>query len=980
MRDENQTSFSILHNNVRSLRRNLENLQVHLLNELDYRFSVIGITETKITNSAGIDFNPQIPNYQFEQVPTPLSCGGVGMYVNTSLNYTVLEKTSNEAFQALWIELEFLKDKNVICGVIYRQHNSPEQFQTYFDMTLERLSSTNKPIYVMGDFNIDLLKSETCDFSHNFLLSMQSYSFSPVIDKPTRVHNNSATLIDNILANRIDFKLSSGNIVSDISDHYSQFCIIHSPPLISRYHGTKIRDYSRFSEENFISDISQTDWNGVISNGSVDKRFSSFYNKLNKLVNKHAPLKIVSKRKAKQLSKPWITSGLRKSIKIKNDLFYSGDTATYKLYRNKILSLTRQSKRLYYQSYFSSNLNNMKKTWEGINTLINKHRKTKLVSSLKLPDNRGTTQNQSEIANALNHHFASVGPKLANSIPLSTRDFRDYLRDSNYSNSFFFDAVTSTEIEMEILSTPSNKAYGLYSCPVRLLKSARQTISHTLAELMNMSILTGIYPHKLKHAIVTPIYKADDETDPNNYRPISLLSVFNRIFEKLMYKRLKSFINKNDIFFTSQYGFRENCSTQHAILDILNKIQNNIDKGLYSCGIFIDLKKAFDTVDHSILLHKLYHYGIRGIINDWFSSYLSVRMQSTQIGSIVSSKERTVCGVPQGSVLGPLLFLIYVNDMYRSSKKFDFYLFADDTNLLYAEKDLNKLEVVVNEELLKLCEWLNSNKLSLNVSKSNFVIFHPYQRKLYREVNLKILDNNSEQLVSLERKTYVKYLGVLIDENLSWKHHINYISTKISKGIGIITRLRHLVPRTTLLNIYRSLIEPYISYGLVAWGQAANVHLNKVVILQKRVLRLMYFSDYISHSAPLFACSGILPIKMLYFKLVASLLHDIENHCAPPNISQLFTRSEQVHSYSTRFSVAGSFYVKQARTNHQLFSFSRVGAKIWNGIPPELRKLRKAPFKRKLTHLLLKILETEEMNVDMRYIDLSSFPAFSLTC
>ena len=189
-----------------------------------------------------------------------------------------------------------------------------------------------------------------------------------------------------------------------------------------------------------------------------------------------------------------------------------------------------------------------------------------------------------------------------------------------------------------------------------------------------------------------------------------------------------------------------------------------------------------------------------------------------------------------------------------------------------------------------------------------------------------------------------------------------------------------MIPRTTLLNIYCSLIEPHISSGLVAFGQAANAHLNKVVILQKWVLRSMYFSNYTSHSAPLFACSGILPIKMLYFKLVASLLHDIEIHCSPLNISQLFTRSEQVHPYSTRFSVAGSFYIKQARTNHQLLSFSRVGAKIWNGIPSEFRKLRKAPFKRQLTHLLLKILKTEEMNVDMRYIDLSSFPAFSLTC
>ena len=212
----------------------------------------------------------------------------------------------------------------------------------------------------------------------------------------------------------------------------------------------------------------------------------------------------------------------------------------------------------------------MKKTWEGINTLINKHRKTKPVSSLQLPDNWSTTQNQSEIANALNHHFASVGPKLANSIPLSTREFKDYLGNSNYSNSFFFDAITSTEIEMEILSTPSsNKPYRLYSCPVCLLKSARQAISHTLAELMNMSISTGIYPNKLNHAnIRTQIYKVDDETDPNNYHPISLLSVFNRIFEKLIYKRLKSFINKNDIFFTTNMDLERTAQLNMQLVSI----------------------------------------------------------------------------------------------------------------------------------------------------------------------------------------------------------------------------------------------------------------------------------------------------------------------------------------------------------------------------------------------------------------------------
>ena len=227
----------------------------------------------------------------------------------------------------------------------------------------------------------------------------------------------------------------------------------------------------------------------------------------------------------------------------------------------------------------------MKKTWEGINTLINKKRQKRNVTSLQSPNNQRITRNQSEIANTLNHHFASVGPKLANSISLPTRDFKDYIGNSNYPNSFYFDAVTSSEIEMEIFSTPSNKVYGLYSCPVRLLKSARHVISSALAQLMNKSILCGMYPRQLKHAKVVPVHKTGDETDPSNYRPISLLSVFNRIFERLLYKRLKSFIDKNDMLFKSQYGFRNNYCTQHATLDILNKIQSNVDKKLYSCGV-----------------------------------------------------------------------------------------------------------------------------------------------------------------------------------------------------------------------------------------------------------------------------------------------------------------------------------------------------------------------------------------------------------
>ena len=205
-------------------------------------------------------------------------------------------------------------------------------------------------------------------------------------------------------------------------------------------------------------------------------------------------------------------------------------------------------------------------------------------------------------------------------------------------------------------------------------------------DILNTSISTGVYPSKLKMANIIPIFKQDDDTDVNNYRPIALLSNFNRIFEKIVFKRMESFIEQKNLLTPSQYGFRKAHSTQHAILDIVNAIQTNMNNRLFSCGIFIDLKKAFDTADHEILLRKLDHYGFRGIIHIWFSSYLQGRTQTTQIGPHISERLDSTCGVPQGSVLGPLLFLLYINDIQKSSDKLSFYLFSDDINILFADK------------------------------------------------------------------------------------------------------------------------------------------------------------------------------------------------------------------------------------------------------------------------------------------------------
>ena len=308
-----------------------------------------------------------------------------------------------------------------------------------------------------------------------------------------------------------------------------------------------------------------------------------------------------------------------------------------------------------------------------------------------------------------------------------------------------------------ILPIPRNTSSGLYSCPTQLLKHSCDIISPVLTNFLNKSVSLGAYPSKLKMSEVIPVYKSDDETDACNYRPISLLSNFNRSFEYIMYNRMNIFIHQ--LLSSSQYDFRQAHSTEHAILDMVESIRTNMDKRLFSCAVFIDLKKAFDTVDHKILLDKLNYYGLRGIDNQWFSSYLTNRTQTTEINSFISDKEVVSCGVPQGSVPGPLLFLLYVNDIQYCSRKLKFFLFADDTNVLYSHENFKTLELIVNVELNNLFNWLTANKLTLNRKKSNFVIFHPYQKRLNYLPQVDNLTMKKIRMLHLNIRIALKILG-----------------------------------------------------------------------------------------------------------------------------------------------------------------------------------------------------------------------------
>ena len=353
-------------------------------------------------------------------------------------------------------------------------------------------------------------------------------------------------------------------------------------------------------------------------------------------------------------------------------------------------------------------------------------------------------------------------------------------------------------------------------------------ISVPLSYIFNLTFTTGKIPDDLKVALVTPVYKASEENIYSNYRPISVLPCFSKILEKLMYKSLIDYIHKNWILTDCQYGFRSNVSTNYAIIELVDKITKAIENNEFTVGIFLDLSKAFDTVNHDILLSKLYFYGIRGSCHAWIKDYLSNRKQIVKYNQIRSSERLISCGVPQESVLGPLLFLIYINDLINSTTKLFTILFADDTNMFCSGKDMHELETTVNSELAQVQEWLTLNQLTLNIKKTNFIIFKSHKKLLRRDLRLTL---NGTVLQRVEDS---KFLGIVIDQHLTWKNHIDYITKRILRIRGLLCRIRFYVNQTHLKMLYNSLIYPYLHYGNIVWANNYPKRLDTLFKLQKK--------------------------------------------------------------------------------------------------------------------------------------------------
>ena len=609
----------------------------------------------------------------------------------------------------------------------------------------------------------------------------------------------------------------------------------------------------------------------------------------------------------------------------------------YKTFKNKLNHLIRISHKHYINNYLNNHYNDLKKSWELINNLLQRKSKPELPKKFII-DNESITD-PNKIANKFNDFFTTIGSNLASKIKKSSTSPVSFMKH-RCPHSLFLNLVTEYEV-IKIINNLKHTVAGFDGINSVVLKHVFSEIMKPMLYLLNLSFTQGEFPDKLKVAVITPIYKKGIREDISNYRPVSVLPIFSKIFEKIMYNRLISFLEKNNILYNNQYGFRSGYSTDTALIYVTENILKALNEKQHVAGVFMDLAKAYDTINHKLLLQKLEYYGVRGVGYKWFCNYFQNRSQQVKYNASLSNFTKITCGIPQGSILGPLMFILYVNDLYLVSDKVEFVLFADDTNIFIKGHHFKDTIMQLNNVLEKVATWFQVNQLSLNISKTHYMIFSSRKFQCHPDVSVKI--NN----ISLQRVISTSFLGVEIDSQLTWKNHVSKINSKLCKSIGILHRVKTFLSKHWRLKLYNTFVLPYLNYCNIVWASANDSTLKPLIISQKRALKMVLDVPRTYSTKQVFTESGAFTIADIHKIQTGIFMHKYEHNILPSSFNHKYILNSGRHGYETRTS--SNYYIPKPRIEKFKYSLAYRGPYIWNNLPQSLKLINNLDsFKRKL--------------------------------
>jgi Reverse transcriptase (RNA-dependent DNA polymerase) len=715
------------------------------------------------------------------------------------LKFSVLNNVAifhDRVFESMFVKI-MLCNKEYVFGNIYRpnipvgnltSNDLTSLFNEYLVEVLSKKELSKSNVYIFGDFNIDLLKIETNKLTADYVESLFSLGYLQIVTKPTRCIHGSSTLIDHVLTNASQAQFNCCILLSRISDHFPIICTIESSKDKPKKSTFSTRNFSKGNINRFKAALNQVSWNPLLEVNNAQESYTLFHDDFFALFDMYFPVKTCRfnrniNKKEKWMTKGLLTSRLRKIKLCKQSIKVPSleNVENFKKYRNLYNVIVRKSKKSFYDQQFESNKFDLKKTWSLLYEVIkkSKHNGT-TVEHLMI--NNVLVSDPLQIVNQFNNHFATVTDRIVQNIEPTDRppdrDVKNCSKKFNLSSS----PVPPSEIIEIISELKSKSSSDIYGLSSNFIKNISFSLARPLAHIFSLSLAEGVFPNELKLAKIVPIFKGGDANNVDNYRPISLLPIFSKILEKIMSKRLNVFLEVNNILSNAQYGFRKKHNTQLPILQLLNKITDASNKKEFSISIFCDLQKAFDCVDHEILLKKLCKMGISGVELSWFKSYLTNRKQFVSLNNVNSDYTVIRRGVPQGSILGPLLFLLYINDLPESTKLF-ILLFADDTTLFASGSNLTELIKFINKEFQKVCEFFRANKLLLHPEKTKFMIFDTTGGKIpYDDVKIYLDNNNCSSPLKSEAKMKqlscinsnsttpaIKFLGIYFDNKVNFK-------------------------------------------------------------------------------------------------------------------------------------------------------------------------------------------------------------------